>query len=64
MKCSICGFEIKDFDVCIGTGDGTGKSFAHEACYYRNEAERYKKLFREYKEHLNSKLKDLCDMGA
>jgi hypothetical protein len=50
MKCSICGFELKPDDVHIGTGDGTGKSFAHESCYYRHESDRYKELAMFYKD--------------
>jgi hypothetical protein len=38
--CSICGKGPYDSeDVYVGTGDGTGNSFAHKSCYDKREAE-------------------------
>lgn len=35
--CTICDSPIED-GVMRGTGDGTGRKFAHERCYWRREA--------------------------
>lgn len=39
QRCSICTLPIKADESMRGTGDGTGQSFAHDACYWRRAAE-------------------------
>ena len=38
MRCSICLGTIAEDNTFVGTGDGSGQSFAHKGCYDNERA--------------------------
>ena len=62
MNCSICKLPINAGDVHIGTGDGSGSSFAHECCYYKQQVIEKDELLNKAKKKIKllNKLLDEC----
>lgn len=47
--CDICHLPIPPMEPMRGHGDGTGQKFAHNDCWWREEAEKWQKLAEQYK---------------
>lgn len=44
-RCAICELPIALGETIHGAGDGAGQSFAHDACHWRREAERWEAAY-------------------
>lgn len=61
LACDICTLPITD-GAMRGHGDGTGRRFAHEACYWREQAEMWKRIALRLEELAPHAY--ICDAGA